>query len=56
MAPRAKLVYRREAMVRSAQPESLDDLLRVTAPRERVFRVVLLVLVFGLAAWATLAT
>ncbi|MDE0679954.1 MAG: hypothetical protein OXI11_07040 [Gammaproteobacteria bacterium] len=30
-------IYRREALIRSAQPEALDDLLRVTAPLERVF-------------------
>ncbi|MCY3565860.1 MAG: hypothetical protein OXH27_06740 [Gammaproteobacteria bacterium] len=30
-------VYRREALIRHAQPEALDDLLRVTAPHERVF-------------------
>ncbi|MCY3879557.1 MAG: hypothetical protein OXF74_10320 [Rhodobacteraceae bacterium] len=30
-------IFRREALIRHVQPEALDDLLRVTAPRERVF-------------------
>ena len=48
-------VYRREALIRSVQPEALDDPLRVTAPHERVFLVTLLVLLLVLAAWAALA-
>ncbi|MDE0611403.1 MAG: hypothetical protein OXH88_01735 [Gammaproteobacteria bacterium] len=30
-------MFRREALLRHAQPEALDDLLRVTAAHERVF-------------------
>ncbi|MDE0345143.1 MAG: hypothetical protein OXI66_05085 [Boseongicola sp.] len=36
--------FRREALIRHAQPEALDDLLRVTAPHERVF-----LLAFGIS-------
>ncbi len=55
MVARKRAVFRKEALIRSAQPEALDDLLRVTAPHERIFRVTLLVLLPGLVAWATLA-
>ena len=48
-------LYRREALVRSVQPEALDDLLRVTAPRERIFMAALLVPLLMLIAWALLA-
>ena len=41
--------------MRSAQPEALDDLPRVTAPHERIFQVALLILCLALAAWAALA-
>ncbi|MDE0359909.1 MAG: hypothetical protein OXI74_01950 [Rhodospirillaceae bacterium] len=34
-------IYRREALIRNAQPEALDDLLRVTSPHERVFLLAL---------------
>lgn len=33
--------YRREALIRNTQPEALDDLLRVTAPHERIFLLAL---------------
>ncbi|MDE0246046.1 MAG: hypothetical protein OXM59_11965 [Gammaproteobacteria bacterium] len=32
-----RIIYRREALIRNAQPEALDDPLQVTAPLERVF-------------------
>ncbi len=48
----ARSVYRQEALIRSAQPEALDDLLRVTAPHERVFVAALLVPLLMLVAWA----
>lgn len=48
-------IYRREAILRSAQPEALDDLLRVTAPHERIFVAALLVPLLMLIAWAALA-
>lgn len=48
-------VYRREAILRSAQPEALNDLLRVTAPHERVFVAALLVPLLILLACALLA-
>lgn len=51
----ARSIFRQEALLRSAQPEALDDLLRVTAPHERVFVVALLVPVLMLIAWAVLA-
>jgi len=55
MAVRGGIAYRKEALIRSAQSESLDDLLQVTAPHERIFRRALLVLLFGLAVWFALA-
>ena len=52
-----QIVYRREALIRKAQPESLDDPLKVTAPHERVFwtALLLLLLVLAAAGWAVLA-
>lgn len=49
-----KLIYRKEALIRSVQPEALDDLPRVTAPHERIFLVALLVLLLLLVACAVL--
>lgn len=49
-----KLIYRKEALIRSVQPEALDDLPRVTAPHERIFLVALLVLLLLLVACAAL--
>lgn len=43
-------LYRREALIHNAQPEALDDLLRVTAPRERIF-----LLAFGISILFVLA-
>ncbi len=43
-------VFRSEALIHNAQPEALDDLLRVTAPRERVF-----LLAFGVSILFVLA-
>ena len=49
-------IYRKEALIRSAQPEALDELLRVSAPRERGFLAAFLVLsLLLLVAWAALA-
>ena len=49
-------LFRREALIRNVQPEALDDLLRVTAPRERVFLVAVVAVLLGLVAvWAALA-
>jgi len=48
-------IYRRDALIRSAQPEALNDLLRVTAPHERVFVAALLVPLLILLACALLA-
>ena len=47
-------IYRQEALVRSAQPEALDDLLRVAAPHEQIFVAALLVPLLMLIAWAVL--
>ena len=52
---RSRTVFRKEALIHSVQPEAYDDLLRVTAPRERIFRAMLLGLLLGLVAWAVLA-
>ncbi|MCY3768079.1 MAG: hypothetical protein OXG56_01745 [Gammaproteobacteria bacterium] len=51
MATRNRTIFRREALIRNAQPETLDDLLRVTAPRERIFRTALLALLLVLVVW-----
>ncbi len=46
-------LYRREALIRNTQPEALDDLLRVTAPHERIFLLALgACILFVLAAAA----
>ncbi len=37
-------MYRKEAVIRRAQPEALDDPLKVTAPHTRLFTGALLVL------------
>ncbi len=42
-------MFRREALLRHAQSEALDDLLRVTAPHERVF-----LLAFGISVFFVL--
>ncbi|MDE0523210.1 MAG: hypothetical protein OXH79_14760 [Boseongicola sp.] len=42
--------FRREALIRHAQPEAPDELLRVTAPHERVF-----LLAFGISLLFVLA-
>ena len=47
-------VYRKDAVLHSVQPEALDDLPRVTAPHERIFRAVFLALCLALAVWAAL--
>lgn len=51
----SRSLYRREALIRNAQPEALDDLLRVTSPHERVFKVALLVLLLMLTVWTALS-
>ncbi len=48
-------IYRRDALIRSAQPEALDDLPRVTAPHERIFQAALFVLCLALVTWIALA-
>ena len=55
MVTQDRITYRKEALLWSIQPENLDDLLRVTGPNEQIFRVALLVLVFGLTAGGVLA-
>jgi len=53
--PRAYHLYRREALIRNAQPERLDDPLRVTARHERVFLFALLIVLLVLFSWAAFA-
>jgi len=48
-------IFRKEALIRNTQPEALDDLLRVTAPRERILRAVLLALLLSLVVWGAFA-
>ncbi len=47
-------MYRKEALIRSAQPEKFDGLLRVTAPRERLFSAALVFVLLTLVAWVVL--
>lgn len=51
---RERLIYRKEALIRSAQPEAFDGLLRVTAPRERLFSVALVFVLLTLVVWIVL--
>lgn len=55
MAARDRVAFRKEALIWSARPEALDDLLRITAPHERIFRAVLLILLSGLVVWIAFA-
>lgn len=48
-------VYRKDALIRKAQPEALDDPLKVTAPHQRVFTGTLLVLLLTILVVAVLA-
>ncbi len=51
-------LFRKEALIRNAQPESLDDLLRVTAPHERLFQIAFVISALALAGlllWMVLA-
>lgn len=47
-------LFRERALIRSAQPEPLDDLLRVTAPHEWLLLACLAAALFGAALWGGL--
>ena len=50
-----KSVYREEALIRKAEPELRDHLLRVTAPRERLLLIALAATMLAAVAWCALA-
>ena len=48
-------LFRERAMIRRAQPEPLDDLLRVTAPREWLLLAGIAVALLAALAWSVFA-
>ena len=51
---RGRLIYRKEALIRSAQPVPLDGMLRVTAPHDRLFSAALAFVLLTLVALVVL--